>query len=262
MARRSSGPVFTSRDAEAEVAQYRPLCALAVVAMLIGILSALAIVATLFWFLPVLGIVLSAVALRRIAASEPALVGRTAAQAGLGLSVLFAVAAPICSSDSIGPIDISYYRWNLRQEAREFGRQYFELLAADEPEKACQLYEPPSGRLPLDDKLWNAYPAGSDARALLEGIVGNRPIHALLLLGKRAMVRYYDTDGQWATGEKDFVAQSFAVTFPSTEGETQTFFVRLVMQRSQIEVQRKAFWQIVRAEGDVVPVSRGGKPPQ
>jgi hypothetical protein len=251
MARRSSGPVFTSTGAEAEVAQYRPLCALAVVAMLVGLLSVLAIFAPMFWFLPVLGIVLSAVSLRRIAASEPPLVGRGAALAGLGLSLAFAVAAPT---------DLLYYRWNLRQEARQFGILFFDYLAEGKPELACQLFESPAARQPLDDKVWNAYAEGSDGRTMLEGIVGQRAIHALLLLRTGARVRYYDTDAQSTANDRDCVVQSFAVTFDS-KGEQQTFFVRLSMERSQMEGQRRAFWRVKAAE-DEPPVSRGGKPPQ
>ena len=94
MARRSSDRGFASTPVEADVARYRPFCGLAIVGLLVGLLSALAILDPLLWFLPVLGVVLSAVALRRVAAADPPLVGRTAAVAGLGLSVAFAVAGP------------------------------------------------------------------------------------------------------------------------------------------------------------------------
>jgi len=251
MARRSSDRGFASTPLEADVARYRPFCGLAIVGLVVGWLSALAILDPLLWFLPVLGVVLSAIALRRIAASDPPLVGRTAAVAGLGLSVAFAVAAPT---------DFYYSRWTLRQEAREFGLQWFQLLANDEPEKACQLYESPASRQPLDETLWDYYPLGSESRATLESFVTRRAAHALLLLRNGAQVRYYDTDGQWTNNGRDCVAQTFAVTF-SSEGETQTFFVRLTMERSQVEGQRRGFWRVLREEEGFVPAALGGKPP-
>jgi hypothetical protein len=252
MARRSSQPAFTDSSVDAEVAQYRPFCGLAVVAAALGLLSALALWAPLFWFLPVLGVVLAAVALRRIAAADPPPVGRTAALLGLGLSLVFAAAATT---------DFYYYRWTLRQEARQFGLLWLDLLTSGQPEKACQAMEPAAFRQPLDDKLWASYPSGSDERQKLEGFVGWRAVHALLLLRDRATVRYYDTEKQWTANDRDYVAQSFAVTYLSAEGEKETFFVRLIMERSPLERKRQAFWRVARAEGDIMPVALGGEPP-
>jgi hypothetical protein len=267
MARRSSQPAFTDSSVDAEVAQYRPFCGLAVVAAALGLLSALALWAPLFWFLPVLGVVLAAVALRRIAAADPPPVGRTAALLGLGLSLVFAAAATT---------DFYSYRWMLRREARQFGLLWFGYLTGEfdgrginvgsgkgkpQPQMACHLMEPAASRRPLDDKLWAYYPSGSDERQRLEGFVGWRAVHALLLLGNRATVRYYDTDKQWTSNERDYVAQSFAVTYRSAEGEKETFFVRLIMERSPLERKRQAFWRVARAEGDIMPVALGGEPP-
>jgi hypothetical protein len=253
MARRSSQPAFTSTSLDAEIAQYRPFCGLAVVAAAVGVLSGLALLAPFLWILPALGVVLSAVALRQIAAADPTPVGRTAALAGLGLSLVFAAAAPT---------DFYYYQWHLRQEARQFGLLWFDFLARGEPEKACHMMEPAASRQPLDAKLWAYYPSGSEERQRLEGFVGWRGVHALLLLGNRATVRYYDTDKQWTRNERDYVAQSFAVTLVSAEEEQETFFVRLIMERSRPDRQRQGFWRVVRPDGDVLPVALGGRPPE
>jgi hypothetical protein len=83
-----------------------------------------------------------------------------------------------------------------------------------------------------------------------------------LLLGNRATVRYYDTDAQWTKNERDYVAQSFAVTLVSAEEEKETFFVRLTMERSRMGRKQQGFWRVVRTDGDVQPVARGGKPPE
>jgi hypothetical protein len=268
MARRSSQPAFTSTSLDAEVAQYRPFCGLAVVAAAVGVLSGVALLAPFLWILPALGVVLSAVALRQIAAADPTPVGRTAALAGLGLSLVFAAAAPT---------DFYYYQWHLRQEASQFGLLWFGYLTGEfddrginvgsgkgkpQPHMACHMMEPAASRQPLDAKLWAYYPSGSEERERLERFVGSRGVHALLLLGNRATVRYYDTDKQWTRNERDYVAQSFAVTLVSAEEEQETFFVRLIMERSRLGRQRQGFWRVVRPDGDILPVALGGRPPE
>ncbi len=252
MARRSNQPAFSESSADAQVAPYRPLCALAVVAAAAGALSALSLLAPFFWFLPVLGVVLAAVALRQIAATDPAPVGRTTALAGLGLSLLFAAAAAT---------DFYYYRWNLREEARQFGLLWLDFLTTGQPEKACHAMEPGTSRKPLDDKLWDQYPSGSPEREKLESFVARRGVHALLLLRDRATVRYYDTEKQWTGDGRDYVAQSFAVTYTSEAGQKETFFLRLTMERAAGR-KRQGFWRIIRPDADIVPVALGGSPPE
>ncbi len=62
--------------ADEEVVRYRAVSSLAVAGLMAGLLSLLAMFATVLWLLPLAAVVLSGLALRRLAARGPELVGR------------------------------------------------------------------------------------------------------------------------------------------------------------------------------------------
>lgn len=80
-------PTNTTGDDQAVVATYRPVCGLAIVALLLGLASPLAILSSLLWVLPLLGVFFSLVALRKIATSDGTLAGRPLALIGLAVAV-------------------------------------------------------------------------------------------------------------------------------------------------------------------------------
>jgi len=81
-------------DGEPAVDGYRPVSGMAVAALVVGVLSIAAIFHPGFWFLPILGAVFAAMALRQLAQPDSLVIGRTAALAGLGLSLFLAALAP------------------------------------------------------------------------------------------------------------------------------------------------------------------------
>ncbi len=233
---------------EPELAQYRSLSSLAVVGLLAGLLSWLAMLSPSLWVIPLAGLITSAIALRRVATRAPAMVGRKAALAGLLLSASFAAAGP---AHWIG------YRWLVRNEARQFGLMWFDVLAQGQPHVAFELFNSASSRPPLDDSLWRQYPQNSRARREIEAFVRKPAVAALLALRGNAQVRYYDTDNQWQDRDGDRVYQIFAVTC-SIEGEPTTFFVGLVMERSVDASAGRAFWKIASLRDAVKPAALGG----
>ena len=66
---RSSPPIFDAADEE--VARYRAISSLAVAGLLAGLLSPLALFATTLWLVPLAAILLSGLALWRIANCAP-----------------------------------------------------------------------------------------------------------------------------------------------------------------------------------------------
>jgi len=216
-----------------EIAEYRALSVSAVVGLILGLLSVLALVDPLVWLLPLAGVLVSALAMGKIARAAPALTGRKAALAGLVLSVLFGSAAVT---------DWVTYRALARSEARQFALLWFELLAQREPKKAFQLTLPPRERHPLDEGLTQFYREGPRWHRLLLDYVERPVVRTLLALGPRAVVRYYETGGQESGGDRDKLYQVFAVTFDDG-GEKKTFFVGLTLHRIDLESGRAA-WQI------------------
>ena len=70
-----------------QLPSYQALSALAVIAVILGLVSALAILSPALWILPLAALVAAVVALRRIATADPPMVGRKAALLGLFLGV-------------------------------------------------------------------------------------------------------------------------------------------------------------------------------
>jgi len=235
---------------DAEIAQYRAWSGLAATGLILGLLSPFWMIDPLLWLLPVppTGVLLSLLALRQIRLHAPVLAGRQAAVLGLTLCLLFGAAAPsnwLC------------YRWAVCREARKFARQWSDFLAQGQPQKAYQLTLHPKYRPPLDDEaLQGTYRQGSAAGKELENYRTQPLIRALVALGERAQVRYYQTDGMVHSGEKDVVFQIYAVTYQDSwsggTGEKKSFFVSLEMYRLRLGNGR-AGWQLGRANGGSKP---------
>lgn len=231
-----------------DAAQYRAISGLAVVGLLAGALSLLALAAPLLWIVAVVAVAVNLKALQWIAANAPALLGRKAALAGLALSV-FAVCAV--------PVDWLVYRTSVRREARQFAQMWFDYLRADRPFHAHQLTVGGTSRELLDEKkLWDTY-RDDQAQLALRQYLARPEVRALLALGDRAIVRFYDVESQWTEGTHDFVYQTFAVTFPDTDG-LKTFFVGLSLEREVDLPTRHAYWRVAASAGGVKPKRLGG----
>jgi hypothetical protein len=211
------------------------------------LLSLLALAAPLLWAVAIVALIVNLKALERIAANAPALLGRKAALAGLAFSVIALCAAPA---------DWIVYRASVRQESRRFAELWFEQLRADRPHRAHQLTVEPTSRDVLGDQLWDAY-RDEMARSMLRQFVARPEVRTLLALGDKATVRFYATESQWRDGERDQVYQTFAVTFPDSDG-LKTFFIGLLLQRQVDLPTGHAYWHIARTAGGVKPKHLGG----
>ncbi|MDZ7617194.1 MAG: hypothetical protein U1E05_09330, partial [Patescibacteria group bacterium] len=125
--------------ADATVDDYRAVSGWAVTALVLGLLAPLALVEIWLSLIPVLGISLAMIALVRIAVLAPAMTGRTAALAGLFLSVL--------SLSAAGANHVVYWR-AMDHEARRFAEAWFGFLAREEVYQAYQLTLAPRQRQP------------------------------------------------------------------------------------------------------------------
>jgi hypothetical protein len=161
---------------------------------------------------------------------------------GLLLSLLFLTAAPA---------DWLSYRWMVAKEARQFAAQWFKYVTQDEPQKAFQLTTAPQSRQPLDDHLWAFYRNNPRQRQELDNYVKSSTVRALLALGARAQVRFYQTAAQARNGDNDEVNQVFAVTYEE-RGERTSFFVVARMVRSRLG-NGAADWRLVGADGGFRP---------
>jgi len=230
------------------VLAYQAVSRLAVAGLIFGIAAAVAFIHPLLWTVPAAGILVAGLALWRIARDAPALIGRKAAVAGLMLSIFCGAAAAS---------GWSAYRGMIRGEARRFTEAWFQFLRDNEPHKAHQLTLHPRYRLPLNDSLWGSYEEGSDPRSELENYVSRPEIRALLALGPKAQVRYYDTEGQTSSEGRESVYQVYAVTYDEA-GKKKTFFIGVALDRFLLEGTGRAAWRILHTDGGIRPAALGG----
>ncbi len=239
---RPSHYVFDAADEE--VAGYHALSSLAVAGLLAGLLSPLAMFAAVLWLLPLTAVVLSWLALRRIAARRPDLVGRPAALTGLLLGATFLVAAPV---------DDLVYRYFLRQQARQFAEIWIDAVRHGEVYKAHHLMIPPKQRPPLENEPADFYRRNPTQRRTLNLFVSEPTMRTLFALGQAAEIRLYETAAQGSEGSLDFVQQTYAVTYPDERNQPKSFFITLLMQRSVDTNSSRAAWTLVHVDGGVRP---------
>ena len=80
---------------ELDVPEYRSLCGLSVVALLLGLASPLALLGPVLEIVPLAGVAVALMALAKIAASGDGLTGAAFARCGLVLAIVFGVALPV-----------------------------------------------------------------------------------------------------------------------------------------------------------------------
>jgi len=239
-----------------ELAEYRSLSGWAVTGLIFGLLSPLALVDPLLWTVPIAGVFVCGRALWIIKQNAPEMAGRKLALTGLWLVVLSLTAAPA---------DCLYYRWHMRDEARQTALFWFELLAKNRPEMAYQLTLTSQFRQPLDERLWAFYQDADKFkwRTILKNYVAPakpdeppRLVRTLLALGDSAQVRYLKTLDQLYIGSQEVLDQLYAVTFDDS-GQKKTFFVSIRLVRECNSINH-AFWIISESQGGV---DRNGKKP-
>ena len=235
-------PMFDAADEE--VTRYRALSSLAVAGLLAGLLSPLAMFASLLWLLPLVAVVLSGVALRRIASRWPALAGRPAALAGLMLGAVFLVAAPV---------DDAVYRCLVRRQARQFAEIWIDAVRQGDKYKVHHLMLDPKRRLPPETNLPDYYSRNVKWQKMLKELDKDQTLQTLFALGMTAEIRFYKTAAEGRLGLADVVWQTYAVTYPDEQERPKSFFITLQMQRSVDTSSGRAEWTMAHVDSGVRP---------
>jgi hypothetical protein len=238
-------PAFHADDAE-EVAGYHTLSGLAVVGLIFGLASPLCLAWPLLMGIPILGAVLSVVAVRRIEASDGALVGRWAAMVGLVLCVVSGTAA--ISRDRVTQM--------IRTgQADEFAHEWIGLLLGGEADKAFRLTvdgnrpeRPPEPGMPP--------PAHSPKELFLQDPTVTR----LAAAGAASEVHAVETVAYEPQPQGQFMVQKVFHVEPQRSADTAdagAFDVLLTLQRSQLRGETQPRWLVsgyaVSGHGDEHP---------
>jgi hypothetical protein len=225
----------SSDSQEADLARYHSYSGMAVAGLFLGMLSVVAFWHPILCCVPAAAALVNIFALRRIAHFAPELAGRGMALAGLGMSLMFGIAAPT----RLGVVSE-----NERAQARSVALQWFAYLRDGQPEMAAQLQLDPGHRKLPGDDVWAYYrddPTGPD---FMRKFVDARAVRNLLALGKQAQVRYYDTEIDQRSPNRATMAQVYSVTF-ERDGQPTTFLVRLVMRKQLRGISAGRGWWIV-----------------
>jgi hypothetical protein len=133
--------------------------------------------------------------------------------------------------------------------------EWFALLAENDPYSALEMTNHPSGRLGPGSGLADQYTASHSLYDRLQTFVRDPAIRALLALGDRAEVRYYDdvVFNRGARGSLQ-IAQLYAVSHrPSSDAAPITFFVQLGLEKLPRDGTAPSGWQILSYKGGVRP---------
>jgi hypothetical protein len=230
-----------------ELPEYRSVSGAAIVGLLLALFSPLALVRTLLIGIPIAAAVLCLVALWRIRAADGHRVGKTPAVIGLGLSCLFAAAAPA---------QVIAYNRAVHARATPIALAWLEALQRREPHKAHQLTKPDLTRLPLTDDLWPFYVRDEAAGRELQELVDDPAIRFLLTLGEDAQIRLYEPYAVVTmTSSSELITPLFAVTYEDPEAGRTTFFLTVGIERRDPASGSGEEWRVLNFAGDIDPAA-------
>ena len=135
-----SQPIGSSAQLDRDPIEYGPISGWAFVAVFLGLLSGAAVAGPILWFIPLFAVVISLIAMRKIATSAGQLSGWNLALLGLLAAVFFGIA---------GPAHTFSRQYYLQARAARFGEKFIELLEQNQPLPAFQCTLPPGLRKPL-----------------------------------------------------------------------------------------------------------------
>jgi hypothetical protein len=220
-------------DETNRLAGYQSPSALAVGSLIVGLLSPVYVLGSLLVFVPIAGIALSLLAVRRIAGSDGALVGRSLAVLGLAL--------PITSAAAV--VSYSLVTRQIRSaQAAEVGREWLNLVISGDTASA---YELTSNTPPPDPKQSQEFGVqGNPYERYLEG----KAVQSLRSLGGKPEIR---DDGvvlyAAAGGGEFYVRRRYTVipdrTAASDDRGAKSISVLLQMHRTSVPGMRGMTWQ-------------------
>lgn len=231
-----SNQAFHSYDVE-QVADYRSLSVMALISLLIGIASFLSLFSNLFLILPLCGIVLSLLAMRRIATSSALLAGRGAALLGLALCVAFGVAA--LSRAGV----IRHFRSG---EAEQYARKWLEEITANNSDQAFKMtlagvrpLPPPEPGMP------------SPTTTPYQNFMADALIKKLAAVGANARIELLKTLEYRSPARREYVVRQLYRITPHDASDPATsdaVEADLTIQHSHFPGQKERHWLIVKFE--------------
>lgn len=231
----SEGLLHGSEDEQ--IAHYRAVSFLAVLALLLGLAAPLALAHVFLWFVPVAAAAVAVAALWQIAGSDE-LAGRWAAVVGLMLAVFFGAWAPV-QYFARGAI--------LARQARQAAEGFFAVIQEGDLEKAHQWMLPLTDRAPADSNLHEFYESTPPAKDQLDDFKSKAFVRRLW--GNEGLrPRFVETVNVvvYARANEDFVTLRFEL--PAAEPGDPPLLADVSLKRLWIKSPARVVWQVIRVD--------------
>lgn len=217
------------------VSEYRSVSGMAVLSLVLGVVSLAALVTSTLLIVPLLGVIFAMLAIRKIAASEGRLVGRTVAILGLGLSL--AIGAGVYVRDATVNSLIA-------SQGEQWALEWCELVRDGELATAAELGVGPEVRQPFDDQLNAYYATDEEAIKRMEAFKNDAVIRELMDApeGSRVVpgdVLLVEPDGLGGYA----MIQAFELVPPAGEGNPSRF--QLTLRRARLAGLGGSAWLLV-----------------
>lgn len=226
-----------------EDANYRTVSVLALVSLGLALLSPLVFFGPLLMIFPIASAVLGLLALRQIATSDGALIGRAAALVGIAVSVAGITAG-------FTRTELSQYL--LSRQARTTALEWLSLLQQGDAEQAFLLMSTSSQRPP---HAHPGAPTEQPAESPLDIFRASPVVHFMLEHAGSAPVQYDgDTAYELFTTGEARIQQQYSVSVPPVDGNGTTSTLNIVVLRSRGYAGGPFQWRISSATSDDLPV--------
>ncbi|MEX2141324.1 MAG: DUF4190 domain-containing protein [Pirellulales bacterium] len=222
------------QDLETADAAYHSISALAVVALVLGLLSPLAFVHPLLWALPITGIALAWAAIARIDRSEGALIGRKAAILGLAVALLCGLGA--VTKATTRPLWLAY-------RAERVAERFLELLRQGKTYEAHQLWTRPQFRLLPGSDYQALYAENPAAAKDYEEFLKREVTSDLVALGEQAEVVHQRTALTASDSDRDYLMVYYRMSGPTKAGPIDKE-IRFTIERLEDE-QSGEHWRVL-----------------
>jgi hypothetical protein len=221
---------------------YRSISVMALVSLLLGITAPLCVMAPLLFALPIAGVALSLLALRNIATSDGALIGRTAALIGLALSI-----ASICMTVTRAKVNEEMFS----RQARATALEWITLLQDGKTDEAFEMTSAKRKGPPPPSPLNVESP--QPVRKPIDEFRENPVVHFLVQHAKDAGVRYVG-DAAFDPGIRGaaMIAQEYDVAAgQEPDGESPTR-IQLALERVRGTAGTPWQWLVSNYQSDVL----------
>jgi len=222
---------------------YRSISVLALVSLFLGIVAPLCMMAPLLFVLPIAGGAVALLALRNIAASDGALIGRTVALIGLGLSI-----ASVCATVTRAKVGEQM----LSRQAHVTAREWIELLQDGQAEVAFEMTTAKRKGAPPPSPM--SPPSSEPALKPIDEFRANPVVHFLVEHAKGADVRFVGDAGfDPGFGGAAMIGQEYDVDASQDPNGKSPTRIQLTLQRVRGAAGAPWQWLVSNYQSDALP---------